>query len=516
MRTSFFRANKTLSLSKSPRVLLLLLIFLLPLSVLPVVAQNTVSKPVGLVHIEVGASDQELSSIPFTPFDDAIDILLEGQLTGASTMSSADQIHKWDSSSQNYDTAFKADGTGNSARDGFWFEDDISWVASGLTFNPGDAFWLENNQTGSQSVFMFGQVVLDSTKTLTLENGLNLFSYPFSTKVALNSTTLESDGAEGSTVPATADEITDEHQSQQKYFLLDDSGSADHLKWLYSANSVLANENLLMGRGYWYDRYLSTSFDWTESRPYADDFPSNGNPPLITNMVVNSAGDEVTLHIETTGATGEELDVFYQDVAETGSFDSSTGWDFAETDIAISGASTKAWTDDGSGGRGTIDAGYARFYLVGRADIDSDSDGVPDAREDFVYLTDSADADSDDDGTDDGDELDIGTDPLDDTSYPISISGTLTYNGAQIGDFIVLAVISAGDWTSAHTTTLTTAGAYTINDVPNSTTYWIKAFRDSDADDAKDGCEAQGAYASNPLTPSSNATGIDITLVEDP
>ena len=40
--------------------------------------------------------------------------------------------------------------------------------------------------------------------------------------------------------------------------------------------------------------------------------------------------------------------------------------------------------------REKVNGVFARYYLVGRADIDSDGDGIPDAREIFVYNTDPA------------------------------------------------------------------------------------------------------------------------------
>ena len=50
------------------------------------------------------------------------------------------------------------------------------------------------------------------------------------------------------------------------------------------------------------------------------------------------------------------------------------------------------WVDRGSAERLCVTEVSARYYLVGRADIDSDGDGVPDARETFVYGTDPHDA----------------------------------------------------------------------------------------------------------------------------
>ncbi|MEM7391521.1 MAG: hypothetical protein AAF492_04160, partial [Verrucomicrobiota bacterium] len=59
-------------------------------------------------------------------------------------------------------------------------------------------------------------------------------------------------------------------------------------------------------------------------------------------------------------------------------------------DLDTAGQQTFLWTDDGSGGRGRVDEVFARIYLVGRGDIDTDGDGIPDARETMVHGTDPA------------------------------------------------------------------------------------------------------------------------------
>ena len=58
------------------------------------------------------------------------------------------------------------------------------------------------------------------------------------------------------------------------------------------------------------------------------------------------------------------------------------------------------------------EAGNSGFFVAGNMDVDSDGDGLPDAREKFVHKTDPNNADSDGDGMPDAWEVNAGTDPL--------------------------------------------------------------------------------------------------------
>lgn len=81
-------------------------------------------------------------------------------------------------------------------------------------------------------------------------------------------------------------------------------------------------------------------------------------------------------------------------------------WLVLEKEMSTAGTNVLAWVDTGAGQFPT------RFYLVGNAGVDTDSDGVPDARESLVYRTNPAVPDTDSDGIPDGAELLRGTDPV--------------------------------------------------------------------------------------------------------
>ena len=373
-------------------------------------ADNIVSRPVGFVRIAVPPNKNVLTSIPFYAFKKSIDEVLKGQLTGATNETLADRVIKWDPQFQEYESAFKAAGTSNPLVDGHWFRNDVDWVTSSLSLNPGEAFWIENRQTMTQSVLLAGFVVLDDVSSVLLYPALNLFSYPFSSKIALNNARLAEDGAIGAAVMTNADRVT-ESVLNRTFWLLHDTNSPNHGKWL-DGDSLVANEELLLGRGYWYNGVGIDKFAWKESRPYADVFPADEQPPAVTAMALGSDGSEVTLTIATYGSIGEMLEIYYKDVLPTGSLDTVNGWILAAKDISSAGHTSVQWVDDGAGGRGRIDSVFARFYLIGRGDIDSDGDKLPDCRETFVHGTSTAQSDTDGDGSPDGWEIEQGLDPL--------------------------------------------------------------------------------------------------------
>jgi len=344
---------------------------------------NTVSDPVGFVRVELPPTNEAPVAMPFAPFDPAISAVLRGQLTGATNETAADTVRLWDPAAQMYTNAYKAGGFGNPERDGVWFSDFSAWETSPLSLYAGEGLWIRNNQSQTQTVFLCGKVALAATSSVSIAYGFNFLGYPFSSKIALNATALWADGAYGSST-LNGDQIT-EPAAMVSRWLLDGSGTANDGKWVDSATNDSSLE-LTLGHGYWYKRTPTNSFQWVESRPYAGFFALDTNPPCIMGMTVNSNGDAMTLAIRTTGQTGETLDVFCKDIAATGAFD-NTLWSLAQTGIVVNGATAIEWADQGTATRGKVNTVHARYYLVGRGDVDTDGDGLPDAREKYFLGT---------------------------------------------------------------------------------------------------------------------------------
>lgn len=84
-------------------------------------------------------------------------------------------------------------------------------------------------------------------------------------------------------------------------------------------------------------------------------------------------------------------------------------WQLAMTNLSTAGTNEITWIDT------TLylesDENTAYSFAAGNADLDTDGDGLPDAREYFVTHTNPNHADTDGDGMNDGDEVALGTDP---------------------------------------------------------------------------------------------------------
>ena len=271
----------------------------------PAAAENLVSRPVGFVRIAVPSNTQVLASQPFFS-------------AGASNDGA---VLRWNSAS--------------------------GYTSSG-TAEPGEGFWLVNNQTTSQIVFLTGEVALSPSNTALLYPGLNLVGYPYSSPLPLNETAL--------------------------------GALTDRVDILNARAEAPSGDEAVLGKGYWVKSLSEECIVWTEIRPYENVFPESGLPDI--RAVSAKDGSCVALSIDCEGAAG--LDVFYQDLTPTSRFDTAGNWQLAETKLSATGLSQLEWVDSGSKNRAAPGEILGRYYLVGRADIDLNGNGVPDAREAFV------------------------------------------------------------------------------------------------------------------------------------
>lgn len=230
----------------------------------------------------------------------------------------------------------------------------LKWdIASGYTSSttvaePGEGFWLVNDPSSNRTVCLKGEVVLTSSNTARLYPGLNLVGYPYSSPLPLNQTAL---------------------------------GSLTTSVEILNADAKTPGETeSVLGKGYWVKSLSEECIVWTEVRPYENVFPESGLPEITA--ITTASGSNVVLSIACEG--DEALDVFYQDIQSTNGFEAVRDWQVAEAGILANGQASIEWSDAGSNERPAPGEIPGRYYLVGRADIDLDGNGVPDARDQFV------------------------------------------------------------------------------------------------------------------------------------
>jgi hypothetical protein len=339
----------------TPGIGILFAVLFIVLVPLTVHSQIIVSRPVGFVRVQLPSGAQTLVSNPFKPLDNSINAILSGQLIGSTNANQADKVLKWDNTNAQYISAVKVDGTGNPTLDKKWFADLVSLTPSDMTLSPGEGFFLQNNQEFMEAVYLSGEITLDLTNSTTILPSLNLIGYPYSTPIVVTNTSL-----------LDGDAILSGDQ------LIDPTGEL-------SITNIL-----IMGRGYWYNNSSTTARIWNELRPYSSLFSESAMVPSVTSITPMNGGVQITLAISCYGI--QTVDIFYKDLSEDGTFDPIRNWELAETNgVPASGASAVNWTDYGSTNRLPVNLVDGRVYLVADADIDSNGDGIPDARAQFVY-----------------------------------------------------------------------------------------------------------------------------------
>jgi hypothetical protein len=241
----------------------------------PVTSVNAV----GYVKVNVPAGGKlAFVSVNFDPVGAAgpsesisIQDVLKGQMVGGWGSAQGDNIILWDIASQKYVITYLAADLDPSV-DGKWLYDGGIEIATNMLKN-GSAFWIRNNQSYAQDVVFSGQVVDRSTGTNsnTFLPGMNMFGYPFSMSVDVNSNLLGV-AATGGWGTAQGDNIIFWDVVQQKYiitYLAADLDSSVDGKWLYDGGVVIATNKLEMGTGYWFRRQNAGNVQWNEPQTYS-------------------------------------------------------------------------------------------------------------------------------------------------------------------------------------------------------------------------------------------------------
>lgn len=165
-------------------------------------------------------------------------------------------------------------------------------------------------------------------------------------------------------------------------------------------------------------------------------------------------------------------------------------WTFAKKELSTTGTNEITWVDTNYW---VASGPPVRFYAAGNADLDTDHDGYSDASEIMVYRTSETDS----------------------NSRPVRVSGIVSYTGIETGTIYVLSTTASSSWSIAQSSALPGPGAYT-NDVANDESYWFKAFRDANTSYSWDEWEPWGIYSNAALTVTTDVSGINITMQDQP
>jgi len=164
-------------------------------------------------------------------------------------------------------------------------------------------------------------------------------------------------------------------------------------------------------------------------------------------------------------------------------------WSIAIRELSTEGTNEIAWVDSSSGVGLPV-----RLYCAANADLDTDQDSYPDMRESRVFLT----------------------NPNDPNSRPVRISGSISYSGIETGTIFMLTLTEADSWSLAKSISLASPGAYTNAEIGNDEEYYFKTFRDVNNNFIREVWEPWGRYSTNALSVTSDVSGIDMTLEDQP
>ncbi|HMO52373.1 MAG TPA: hypothetical protein PKE26_15800 [Kiritimatiellia bacterium] len=163
-------------------------------------------------------------------------------------------------------------------------------------------------------------------------------------------------------------------------------------------------------------------------------------------------------------------------------------WQIATEGLDTAGTNSITWVDSATW------PGNTRVYVAGNADLDTDEDGFSDAREILVFQT----------------------NPENSNSYPVEISGTISYGGSETGTIYVVADTIEDSWTTGPIVSISSPGGYTNAAVAINELYWLGAYMDVNGNQQRESWEPSGVYTVNPLVATSSLSGINITISDSP
>ena len=213
---------------------------------------------VGYVKVDVMSNGLTLASISFNAFSNTIPGVFGAQLSGNNNPAGADQIIKWNPTTQSYVQYYKR-------ASGEWRKVGETNLTTD-TVSPGECFFIRNARTTNQTVYLMGEVP-DSftavTTTVAGVPGLQMVSYSYPVEVSITNMSLFSTAVKNNN-PAGADQILKWNPTTQSYVVYYVRSTG----WRKVGETTNTTDKMAPGEGFFYLRRGTTSFAWTENKPY--------------------------------------------------------------------------------------------------------------------------------------------------------------------------------------------------------------------------------------------------------
>jgi len=173
----------------------------------------------------------------------------------------ADNFILYDADTQQYTTYYLR----SHSSVGVEWRSGTTW-ATNVIVSPGQGFFYRSRQSGARTNVVVGDVIMETVVTNTVTPGLQLLSYPYSSRTRISDLNLKQ-GVFGNS-PDIADNIIlydGGTQGYVTYYLR--SHSSVGIEWR-SGTTWATNVFVEPGQGFFFRSRSGVTYDWTENSPY--------------------------------------------------------------------------------------------------------------------------------------------------------------------------------------------------------------------------------------------------------
>ena len=232
---------------------------LVTLLVVPFAFGEVYSNTVGLYKIDL-VMNRNLVSMPFLPFNAALDEVIGDQLTGHPVNQwLSDKIERWDPVGEVFE--------------GAWYREGVGWVAwdtmdgTPVDFNPDESYWIKIKNTPT-TLALLGEVS-ETDRVISLILGRNLVAPSFPRAITFDNSGLLASGFTGHVVNQwLSDKIEFWNAAGQIFVGVWHRTGEGWRQWDSMDNPpVSPYDEITPGVGFWIN-VKNAAFTWTAPKPY--------------------------------------------------------------------------------------------------------------------------------------------------------------------------------------------------------------------------------------------------------